>query len=103
MVTAFEKVRRLEQYLAAEKSLTDSVLDTTLDKLLARERTRILELKARLESQCQTFETTYGQTSANFYDRYQNGELGDEMDYVEWSATIDMLNNLDQKLALLES
>ena len=98
MATTLEKVRRLEQYLAAEKSLTDSVLDTTLDKLLARERTRILELKARLESQCQTFETT-----ANFYDRYQNGELGNEMDYIEWSATIDMLNNLDQKLALLES
>jgi hypothetical protein len=33
MATTLEKMRRLEQYLAAEKSLTDSVLDTTLDKL----------------------------------------------------------------------
>lgn len=35
--------------------------------------------------------------------RYEKGEMGDEMDFVEWSATIEMLANVDKKLALLES
>ncbi len=103
MVTTLEKVRRLEQYLAAEKSVNDPVLDTTLDKLLAREKTRLLELKTRLESQCQQFEVAHGQSSASFYARYQTGEMGDEMDFIEWATTLDMLKNLNQKLALLES
>lgn len=102
MTTTLEKVRRLEQYLSAERSPTDPVLDTTLDKLLARERARLLELKTQLETQCRDFETTYRQTSTNFYQRYNNGELGDEMDYIEWAATLEMLKKLDQKLSLLE-
>jgi hypothetical protein len=40
---------------------------------------------------------------ADFYTRYENGEMGDSMDFVEWSSTIEMLANADKKMALLET
>lgn len=102
MVTTLEKVRRLEQYLAADNSSVDSVLDTTINKLLAREYARILEVKSHLTEQCAQFEKNYSLKSVEFYERYERGQMGDEMDFVEWAATIEMLANIDKRLALLD-
>jgi hypothetical protein len=70
--------------------------------LLIRERARILELKERLLRQCRQFEEDYALDSTEFYTRYEAGKMGDEMDFVEWAATIEMLANIDKRLALLE-
>ncbi|NJN94148.1 MAG: hypothetical protein HC875_08675 [Anaerolineales bacterium] len=59
MLTTLDKVKRLEQYLAADNSTVDPVLDTTIDKLLAREQARIVELKTRLQERCAFFEQKY--------------------------------------------
>lgn len=103
MTTTLEKVRRLEQYLSVGRSTADPVLDTTINKLLIRERDRVLNLKKRLVEQCQMYEETYALPSAEFYDRYENGELGDDMDFIEWAATIEMLQNAEKRLAFLET
>ncbi|MCH8293873.1 hypothetical protein IH992_22545 [Candidatus Poribacteria bacterium] len=103
MITTLEKVRRLEQYIAADSSTVDPVLDMTIDKLLARELTRMLELKARLTNQTVEFEDDYSLKSADFYRRYENGEMGDKMDFVEWAATVEMLANIKKRLALKEA
>lgn len=101
MFSTLEKVKRLEQYLAVDNSTVDPVLDTTIDKLLAREQARIVELKTRLQEQCALFEQNYALSSEDFYKQYQAGQMGDATDYVEWAATIEMLANLDKRLALL--
>jgi len=36
------------------------------------------------------YEQRYAMTSAEFYQRFCSGELGDAMDYVEWSVFWDM-------------
>ncbi len=102
MTATLEKVRRLEQYLAVDSSTVDPVLDTTINKLLAREHSRVLKLKTRLLDQCAQFEKQYSLESAEFYRRYENGEMGDEMDFIEWAATVEMLENVKTRLALLE-
>lgn len=102
MVTTLEKVRRLEQYLAADSSTVDPVLDIAINKLLAREYARLLELKTRLADQCRQFEENYSLKSEDFYAQYENGEMGDELDFVEWAATVEMLANVEKRLALLE-
>jgi hypothetical protein len=103
MTTTLEKVKRLEQYVAIDSSAVDRVLDMTIDKLLSRETTRMQESKARLKSQLADFEEQYGLTSDEFYTRYERGEMGDAMDFVEWSATVDMLINVEKRLALLKT
>ena len=100
-MTTLEKVRRLEQYLAVDESVVNPVLDMTIEKLLRRETERVLDLKKRLMQQLQEFEENYGLKSADFYARYENGEMGDDIDFMEWSATVEMLANNDRRLALL--
>ncbi len=102
MMTTLEKVRRLEQYIAVSNSAADPVLDMTLDKILARETERTRELQARLAEQLAEFEERYALKSVDFYARYESGEMGDMMDFVEWSATVEMLRNAQDRLTLLE-
>jgi len=103
MMPTLEKIRRLEQYLAVDNSAVDPVLDMAIDKLLAREIERVRELKKRLAAQLAEFEEHYALKSADFYTRYENGEMGDSMDFVEWSATVEMLANAEKQMALLET
>lgn len=103
MMPTLEKIRRLEQYLAVDNSAVDPVLDMAIDKLLAREIERVRELKKRLAAQLAEFEEHYTLKSADFYTRYENGEMGDSMDFVEWSATVEMLANAEKQMALLET
>ncbi len=102
MMTTLEKVKLLEQYLTANSSTVDPVLEISIDKLLARELTRMLELKTRLLNQLTTFEQIYSLVSNEFYTRYEKGEMGDEIDLVEWAATVEMLSNVEKRLALLQ-
>ncbi|MGB0386286.1 MAG: hypothetical protein ACPGWR_15865 [Ardenticatenaceae bacterium] len=101
-MTTLEKVRRLEQYIAVDQSAIHPVLEMTIDKLLTRETKRLLDLKTRLMKLLQEFEERYGWKSDFFYTRYEDGQIGDEMDFIEWSATIEMLANSERRLALLK-
>ena len=101
MATTLEKVKRLEQYLMLDPVAIDPILDLTINKLLTREFNRLAELKARLVRQLQAFEEQYYLKSKEFYTRYEQGELGDDMDFMEWAATIEMVTNVDKRLLLL--
>ncbi|OQY50129.1 MAG: hypothetical protein DRR08_13250 [Candidatus Parabeggiatoa sp. nov. 2] len=101
MMTTLEKVKRLEQYIIFNNSTVDPVLDMSINKLLVREYARMNELKTRLLNQVMKFEQAYSLASSEFYTRYEKGEMGDEMDFVEWAATVEMLANVDQNLTLL--
>lgn len=103
MSTVLEKVKRLEQYVAADENAIDQVVEQTLDKLLERETSRLENVKARLETQIAAFEHTYNMPTREFYPRFEQGELGDAMDFFEWSATFEMLQNLEKRLTLLDA
>ena len=102
MMTTLEKIKRLEQYLAGDNTSFDPVLDMTIEKLMQRELKRLLDLKTRLNDQIIEFERKYSLTSIQFYPKYERGELGDDLDFMEWAATLDMITNLNQQVALLE-
>lgn len=54
-----EKSQRLEQYISSGNSSADPVLDMAIEKLLAREITRMFELKGSLAGQLETFERQF--------------------------------------------
>lgn len=101
-MNVLEKVKILERYVSADTGAIDPVMELTIEKLLQREASRMADLKQRLIQQKQGFEEKYGLDSADFCRQYQSGAMGDEMDFVEWSATVDMLAGIEQRLTMLQ-
>jgi len=101
-MTILEKVKLLERYIAVDVAAVDPVMELVIEKLLKREATRMDELKQRLSGQKTEFEEKYRLNSEEFCRRYEKGEMGDDMDYVEWSATVDMLAGIEKRLSLLQ-
>jgi hypothetical protein len=66
-------------------------------------RASLLDLQARLMQQCREFEDTYSLSSSEFTASYERGELGDDINFIEWASTIEMLTNLEKRLALLSA
>jgi hypothetical protein len=97
-----DKVKLLEKYIAVDVSTIDPVVELAIEKLLKREASRLDELRQRLLKQKIEFEKRYRLNSEEFYRRYERGAMGDEMDYVEWSATVDMLAGIEKRLSLLQ-
>lgn len=102
MITTLEKVQRLEHYLRMDGTVADPVLERSINKLFAREQQRLLELQQRLLKQLLHFEHHYALNSIDFYQRYEQGEMGDDMDFIEWAATVEMLQKVETRLVLLE-
>jgi len=70
------------------------------DKRIAQV-TLLTEQRTRLQTQLAEFERQYKLASDEFYARFERGELGDATDFVEWSATYEMIHNLEDRLAVL--
>jgi len=102
MSTVLEKVRRLEQYIETRAGYADRVLEGTLDKILQRERDQLQSQAARLRDQLAVFEDRYGLSTPEFYERFERGEMGDDADFFEWSATWEMVRELKGELELLQ-
>ncbi len=102
-MTTLEKVRKLERYVSTGNAAVDPVLDLVMNKLMAREKDRMRALQSRLENDLLLFEKNYAISSEAFFQRYEKGEMGDAMDFVEWSATWEMLRNTEKRLTLLEA
>ena len=67
-------------------------------KLISLEaRQRRAELQ-RLAAHLAAYEQQYHMASDDFYQRFRRGELGDDMDLVEWSIFWDMRQMVAQRL-----
>lgn len=66
------------------------VIDQAVRKLVALEVEQTQAELQRLDSRLLAYEQQYTMTSDEFYQRFRSGELGDDMDYVEWSVFWDM-------------
>jgi|GEM_PF-313712 hypothetical protein len=101
MTTLLEKVQSLHNYLLVNSATVDTLLVQGIDKLISREQQRLLKLQAALSDELLQFEQRYLLDSVEFQVRYQQGKMGDDMDFMEWSATLEMLQQVKQHLALL--
>jgi hypothetical protein len=73
-------------------------VDRTLDKVIALERAEAHQELMDLEARLGVFEQQYQMASADFYERFHRGELGDDADFFEWSALYEMAEALRQRL-----
>ncbi|WP_295390749.1 hypothetical protein [uncultured Thiodictyon sp.] len=79
------------------------VVDRTLQKILALENAQARQELTAIEVRLVAFEQEYQMSSADFAQRFHAGELGDGVDFFEWSAFCDMAESLRQRLQLLQT
>jgi hypothetical protein len=102
-MTTLEKVHLFERYLELTRGSADSTLDVVLDKLLERKRAELIQHRDEMRAELEAFENQYGMTSVEFFDKFRRGELGDAMDFLDWSATWQMYNDVLKYLGALSS
>jgi hypothetical protein len=95
-MTAIEKLEVLSRLVRQGK--TDSLIDRTLDKLLAHKRAEAEAQYRRIRTDVKAFEKQYSMDSPTFVERYQGGALGDGADFSEWYALWNMLQELEEQL-----
>ena len=100
-MSVLDKIRLLERYVSTDPSMIDSVMEMAIDKLLTRESTRMGDMHLRINAQIAAFEAQYAMTSEDFRSRYDRGSLGDDMDFIEWAATLDMRERIQRHLSMI--
>ncbi|HEX6386052.1 MAG TPA: hypothetical protein VF177_15385 [Anaerolineae bacterium] len=53
----------------------------------------------RLERELITLEQKYGLSSAEFYNQYQSGKLGDAMDFIQWAGLYRLHSRLKKLIS----
>lgn len=84
-----------------QQGQVSELMNRTLEKLLRHEAETCQAQLSQLQADLAEFEQTYHLSSAEFYYQFQTGQIGDDMDYVEWASLVQMANNLKNRLRLL--
>lgn len=96
--------QRLEQLAQVYRDAQASdVMTRTLDKLFHYEADQCRAQLRQLTGDLAEYERQYGQSSREFYARYEGGHTDDRMDYVEWASLYQMAQRLEERLRLLEN
>ncbi len=103
MMTTIEKAERLVQYLKLHRREADPLIDNVLDKLLDRERQNLLKQRDQLRAELEHFEQLYGTDSSEFYAKFERGEMGDDIDFVDWSGAWRVYQTILDSLAVLKA
>lgn len=99
LADVISKIKILEEL--ARLGADDEVFSQAIDKLT---RYKIEGLRRDLEEIDKlifAFENKYDMDSEEFQSKYESGDLGDEMDYIEWSSLLDMKKRIEDRLGIL--
>ena len=100
MGTTLSKIKNLERiYLGG---YGDDFMDRALDKLLAQQRSEDETSLHVLQTDLEEMEQRYGMSSDEFAQRYRQGIMGDDTDFVEWNALYRMVTKVQNRLSLLQ-
>jgi len=101
MNQTLEKIEKLGRIVAYNNS-EDQILDITLNKILLREIHKIQAQIERLKHELIIFEKKYALNSTEFLKQFENGTIGDDVDFIEWASTIEMKKNAEEYILNLQ-
>ncbi len=85
------------------KGLQKEDFSRSIGKIIEPEKERTSKEVNMLKKELSRFESTYQMSSADFIDRFEKGEIGDNEDYFEWSAMYQMYEKSLDRLNILEA
>jgi hypothetical protein len=86
-----------------QQSNNNQSIEQTLDKIISQELATAQHKKLELDIDIKQFEDQYQMPSSEFHQKFHTGELGDDVDFVEWNAFYQMSNSLQKQIDLLQS
>jgi hypothetical protein len=86
-----------------EKGYQSHLLEQSLTKIIDLEKENTLKKMQDLMTKLQIYEEKYQLSSEQFYQQFMAGELGDTIDFVEWSIFYDMYQEAQSRLEALQS
>ncbi|MBU0599292.1 hypothetical protein KKB84_05510 [bacterium] len=94
------KIKTLENLVrdGMEDDVIVKTVDKTIDKLLFYRREKYERDIKELQEKMNLFEKRYKMDSEDFYKRFNEGNLGDDMDYIEWFALYDMKKRIEERM-----
>lgn len=95
-ISTLEKLHRIETFY--RQGFQSELIERALDKLLEQEEARAKRAVNELEQRLHVFEQQYQLTTEEFYRQYEAGQLGDSLDFMEWSSFHDMWRSSQQYL-----
>jgi len=99
-ISTLSKLQVLE--ILYRSGYQSKMIERSLDKMIALELGHVRRELAELNARLKAFEADYQMTSDTFYQRYEQGELGDSADFMEWSSFYDMRQSVRQRLEQLD-
>ncbi len=96
---AMASVHSLERLMRVglDTPFVQNALEKLVQDQIAHEVAELERLRPRLAE----YESRFGMTSVEFFERYQGGKIGDEMDYFEWNVLYKMFLDSQQRLGYL--
>lgn len=96
-----DKLRHIEALY--RRGYRSDVVDRSLDKIISLEKATAQRELVDLQERLRAFEAQYQTSSDEFYRRFRAGELGDAVDFVEWSVFYEMWESVWERLKALEA
>jgi len=95
MTQTLSQVKDLEKFI--QKHGEDSFISQTISKMLSFKIRKYAKDIKRLDE-----EIIHKMKSAAFFKAFQEGKIGDDLDFIEWSSIYKMQKQLIEKEAELE-
>ncbi len=96
MASVLEKVEILQSVGA------EGLADQALTKVIQVEIDRLKQEQQRLKIELVKFESTYQMTSEACQQKFEEGELGDAVEFFEWTSVYSIYQRNEHMLRLLE-
>ena len=99
MASLLEKVATLIS--ANLHSLVDQALKSNSLAVIDQYIRQVDDSLADLEERLRAYEGQYYMSSPDFYQRFRAGQLGDDIEFVEWSVFYEMHRGVQERLSIL--
>ncbi|MEN4017726.1 MAG: hypothetical protein PQ975_04385 [Methanobacterium sp.] len=100
MADVISKIKILEEL--AKLGSDDEVFINAIDKLTKYKINELEKDINDIEISLKEFEEKYGLESTEFIKKFESGEMGDEMDFMEWASLYDMKERLKNRLNIVK-
>ncbi len=92
-------IKRLNGLLRLyEQGFQSAFVDRAVGEMIAAEAENTESELRRLRQKLEHYEQRYHMISADFYSRFRTGELGADIDVVEWSVFYDLYQGVQGRL-----